>query len=108
MRDCSIVLRGIMASGLLFFLVASNCAENAAAELRPLEINPVPEGLKEMPFKDTNPEIQAFPHFNGANILFLDYHVTWLKRIKIPAQELDSTAWKSSFWDPVAWTNDNW
>lgn len=52
--------------------------------------------------------IQWFPHNNGANILFLDYHVSWLKRIKIPAQELNSTAWKSTFWDPVEWTNDNW
>lgn len=52
--------------------------------------------------------IQWFPHGNGENILFLDFHVSWLKRLKVPAQELDSTAWKSSFWAPTAWTNDSW
>lgn len=49
-----------------------------------------------------------FSHNNGSNILFLDFHVTYMKQIKIPDQDTNSQAWKSTFWQPVVWTNDNW
>ena len=51
---------------------------------------------------------QGFPHNSGENILFLDFHVKWFKRSQIPDQDVISTAWKSTLWDPVNWTNDNW
>ena len=56
----------------------------------------------------SNNYAQGFPHNGGENILFLDFHTKWYKRSQIPDQAILSTAWKSTLWDPINWTNDNW
>jgi len=56
----------------------------------------------------SNSYAQRFSHNGGENILFSDFHVSWMKRIRIPDQATDASAWKSSFWSPKDWTNDSW
>lgn len=52
---------------------------------------------------------QRFSHNGGENILFLDLHVKWYKRAEIPDQALNSSAWKTTLWDPVnSSAVDNW
>ena len=51
-----------------------------------------------------------FPHNDNASVLFLDGHVEHIKRSRVPDNNIDSTAWQSSFWRVLETGNyhDRW
>ncbi|MBO5791546.1 MAG: DUF1559 domain-containing protein [Lentisphaeria bacterium] len=51
-----------------------------------------------------------FPHNDNASVLLLDGHVEHIKRSRVPDNNIDSTAWQSSFWRVLETGNyhDRW
>ena len=45
-----------------------------------------------------------YPHKDQSTTIFLDFHVEQMKRSIVPDQKLDSSAYKTTFWDPY----NNW
>ena len=60
----------------------------------------------------TGERLADFPHSNQCTTLFFDGHVTPLQRNVIPDNKLrpsgNNAAYKSTFWDPFTFTNNNW
>ena len=60
-------------------------------------------------YKTTDAAIPSDSRHSGSNnVLFLDGHVVLLNFSKIPNALLRSDAYNSTFWNPQAFTNDNW
>ena len=67
------------------------------------------KGKAQVFYKTTDASLPSDDRHSGANnILFLDGHTRTMKFAEIPNAVVNSSAWESTFWDPLEYTNDNW